>query len=149
MVMRSEAKTVAEYLKSLPPERRKVVSAVRDVMKANLPAGYLETMGWGMISYEVPLKTYPKTYNGQPLSFAALAAQKNNYAIYLMNVYGDPATATKLKQAFKKAGKKLNRGKSCIRFKRLEDIPLKAIGEIVASTPLKLYIERYEKVKRK
>lgn len=147
--MRSEATTVTEYLKSLPAERRKVVSSVRDVIKANLPKGYQERMGWGMISYEVPLKTFPKTYNGHPLLFAALAAQKNNYAIYLMNAYGDPATAAKLKEAFKKSGKKLDMGKSCIRFKRLDDIPLAAIGETIASTPLKLYLERYEMIKRK
>jgi hypothetical protein len=147
--MRSEAKTVPEYLKSLPPERRKVISAVRTVMKQYLPKGYEEKMSWGAISYEVPLKTFPKTYNGKPLMFAALAAQKNNYAIYLLNAYGDPVIAARLKEAFKKAGKKLNMGKSCIRFKRLEDIPLTAIGETLAATPLKEYLERYEETRRK
>jgi hypothetical protein len=81
--------------------------------------------------------------------FAALAAQKNNYAIYLLNAYGDPVIAARLKEAFKKAGKKLNMGKSCIRFKRLEDIPLTAIGETLAATPLKEYLERYEETRRK
>src|SRR4029078_6325705 len=84
---RSTASTVDEYLASLPEERRAVISAVREVVLRNLPAGYQETMNWGAISYEVPLERYPTTYNGQPLSFAALAAQKNHYALYLMCVH--------------------------------------------------------------
>lgn len=143
--MRSPAKTVAAYLKSLPAERRKVVAAVRKVMKDNLPKGYVETMNWGGISYEVPLKTYPTTYNGQPLAYAGLAAQKNNYAIYLMCVYSNSAHDAYLKAEFRKIGKKLDMGKSCLRFKRLEDIPLDAIGKIVASTPVKRYVALYEK----
>ena|SRR5688572_7311046 len=147
--MRSEAKTVAAYLKSLPAERRKVVAAVRKVMKENLPKGYVETMNWGGISYEIPLKTYPKTYNGQPLAYAGLGAQKNNYAIYLMCAYANTAHVVYLKEEFKKIGKKLDMGKSCIRFKRLEDIPLAAIGKIVASTPVKEYLALYEKSRKR
>lgn len=147
--MRSSAKTVAAYLKSLPVERRKVVAAVRKAMKANLPRGYVETMNWGGISYEIPLKTYPKTYNGQPLSYAGLAAQKNDYAVYLMCLYTRAGAAEWLKQAFKKAGKKLDMGKSCIRFRRLEDLPLDAVGTVVASTPVKDYLAFYEKSRKR
>ena len=77
----SSATTVAKYLASLPAERRKVVAAVRKMVLKHLPAGYQETMGWGMICYGIPLETYPDTYNGQPLCYTALAAQKNHYAL--------------------------------------------------------------------
>ena len=110
----SKATTVADYLAELPAERRAVVSAVRDVVVRNLPAGYRETMNWGMISYEVPLETHPDTYNGQPLAYAGLAAQKNHYALYLSPVYSDPAREQWLRDAFAQAGKKLDLGKSCL-----------------------------------
>jgi hypothetical protein len=143
-MVRSAAKTVPQYLASLPADRRKVVAAVRKVIRANLPAGYRETMNWGMINYEIPLSRYPKTYNGQPLCYAGLAAQKNNYALYLMSVYGDSEQAARLREQFRKAGKKLDMGKSCIRFRRLQDLPLDAIGRVIASTPVETHIERYE-----
>ncbi len=143
--MRSSVKTVAAYLKSLPAERRKVVAAVRRALRAKLPKGYQETMNWGMISYEVPLKAYPKTYNGRPLLYAGLAAQKNGYALYLMCAYAHAGTLAWLKDEYRKAGKKLDMGKACIRFRKLEDVPLDAIGKIVAATPLKTYIAHYEK----
>jgi hypothetical protein len=147
--MRSSAKTVAAYLKSLPADRRKVVAAVRKVIRARLPKGYAETMNWGMISYEIPLKAYPDTYNGQPLAYAGLAAQKGNYALYLMCVYARAGAVDWLKQAFKKAGKKLDMGKSCIRFRNLEDLPLEAIGTVIASTPMKEYVAFYEKSRKR
>lgn len=134
------ATTVASYLASLPPERRKVVAAVRKVVRKHLPAGYRETMGWGMICYGIPLKTYPDTYNGQPLCYAALAAQKNHYALYLMCAYADAKQYAALKQAFARAGKRMDMGKSCLRFKQLEDLPLDAVGKVIASTPPKKYI---------
>lgn len=87
---RSEAATVEDYLAELPEERRAVVRAIREVIRANLPPGYAETMNWGMIAYEVPLARYPDTYNKKPLAYAALAAQKNYYALYLNCVYGCP-----------------------------------------------------------
>ena len=140
----SPAPTVAKYLASLPPDRRKVVAAVRKVVRKHLPAGYSETMGWGMISYGIPLKAYPNTYNGQPLCYAALAAQKNHYALYLMCAYADSRQYAALKQAFAKAGKRMDMGKSCLRFKQLEDLPLDAIGKVIASAPPKKYIAIYE-----
>src|SRR5688572_28219265 len=90
--MKSSAKTVAEYLKSLEPERRKAIEAVRKVILKNLPKGFEEAMSFGAISYQVPLKTLPNTYNGQPLCYAALASQKNFMTVYLMGVYGHPET---------------------------------------------------------
>jgi len=143
----SAATTVADYLKSLPKERSAVVSAVRSVIRKHLPKGYVESMNWGMICYEIPLKRYPETYNGQPLALAALAAQKNNYALYLMCVYQDAALLRKLKESFRKAGKKLDMGKSCIRFKSLDGLPLDVIGEFIARVPPDDFIARYEAVK--
>lgn len=142
--MRSEATTVAQYIKELPPERRKTISAVRKIVRAHLPDGYKESMNWGMISYEVPLKTYPDTYNKQPLMYAALASQKNYCSLYLMCAYAQSKQEKKIRDAFKKAGKKLDIGKCCIRFRSLDDLPLEAIGEVVASTPVEAFIEIYE-----
>lgn len=139
------ATTVAKYLASLPAERRTVVAAVRKLVLKHLPAGYEETMGWGMISYGIPLATYPDTYNGQPLCYAALAAQKSHYALYLMGPYSDSKQVAALEKAFAKIGKRMDMGKSCLRFKRLEDLPLEAIGKVIASAPPKKYIAIYEK----
>ena len=146
----SPAATVEEYLAELPPPRRAVIAAVRDVVRGALPAGYVETMNWGMISYEIPLARYPETYNGRPLSYAALAAQKHGYALYLMmGAYGDTAQATALEAAFAAAGKRMDMGKSCLRFRRVEDLPLPAIGELIASTPPDALIARYEASRRR
>ena len=140
----SSATTVAKYLASLPPERRRVVAAVRKMVLEHLPAGYEETMGWGMINYRIPLATYPHTYNGQPLCYAALAAQKNHYALYLMGVYADSKKRAGLETAFAKAGKRMDMGGSCLRFKRLEDLPLEAVGKVIAGTPPGKFIATYE-----
>ena len=143
----SAATTVADYLKSLPKERSAVLSAVRSVIRKHLPKGYVESMNWGMICYEIPLKRYPETYNGQPLALAALAAQKDYYALYLMCIYQDAALLKKLRESFRKAGKKLDMGKSCIRFKSLDGLPLDVIGEFIARVPPDDFIARYEAVK--
>ena len=145
----SNATTVDAYLAELPPERREVIRSVRDVVRKNLPKGYQERMNWGMISYELPLDRYPGTYNGQPLNYAALAAQKNYFALYLPLVYQDAEQAAWLKGEFEKAGKKLDMGKSCLRFRRAEDLPLDAIGKVIASTPPEKFIERYETARKR
>ena len=142
MVM-SKATTVAEYLAELPADRRKTISAVRAVVRKHLPKGYKETIGYGMICYNVPLSTCPDTYNGQPLCYAALAAQKNYCALYLMNVYGDTLMAKSFRDGFKKAGKKLDMGKACVRFKTADDLPLDVIGQTIAATPVKAFIGQY------
>ncbi len=138
------ARTAGEYLEQLPPERRRVISAVRDVIRKNLPAGYREAPGYGMLTYTIPLERYPETYNGQPLCFAALAAQKNHYALYLMDVYQNPDQVKLLESAFERIGKRLDMGKSCLRFQRLEDLPLDAIGEIIAARSVDSFITSYE-----
>jgi uncharacterized protein YdhG (YjbR/CyaY superfamily) len=145
----SKAATVDEYLAELPPERREVVSKVRDLVRRNLPNGYEETMNWGMISYEIPLTRYPNTYNRQPLSYVGLAAQKNYYALYLTSAYQNSEQGKQLAEACKKAGKKLDMGKSCLRFKTLDDLPLEAVGRIVASTPPEKWIAQYEAARGK
>lgn len=140
----SQAKTVADYIDDLPPERREVIARVRETVLANLPPGYEEGMNWGMISYEIPLSRYPDTYNKQPLGYVGLAAQKNNYALYLMGVYADGEQVRKLKAAYDAIGRKPDMGKSCVRFKKLEHLPLETIGELIASMPVEAYIARYE-----
>jgi hypothetical protein len=147
--LKSSAPTVRQYLDELPEDRRAVVEAVREMVLHNLPEGYRESMRWGMISYEIPLERYPETYNGQPLSYIALAAQKNNYALYLTNVYQDPGQEARLREGFKKAGKKLDMGKSCLRFKKLDDLPMNVLAEVVASTPPDALIARHEAARQK
>lgn len=142
---RSAAKTVDEYLAGLPDDRREVVAEVRDFVRTHLPDGYDETMNWGAISWEIPLSRYPKTYNGQPLSFAALAAQKNYYALYLMFLYDGTDRTKQFAEEFRKAGKKLDMGKSCVRFKAIGDLHLPAIAQVIADTPPDRYIELYER----
>ena len=141
----SKAKTVDEYLVELPDERRAVVREVRDLVRKHLPKGYRETMNWGMISWEIPLERYPNTYNKQPLSYVALAAQKNHYSLYLMCVYDGSDRAKRFAEEFGKAGKKLDMGKSCVRFKRIEDLHLPAIAKVIAEMPPEAYIEMYER----
>ena len=143
----SAARSVAAYLADLPAERRAVVSRVRQEILAHLPAGYEEAMNWGMICYQVPLAVLPDTYNDQPLAYAALAAQKNNYAVYLMGPYGHAPLRQRIEQAFKSAGKRLDMGKSCLRFKRLEDVPDGLIGEVVGAIPMARYVASYRAVK--
>lgn len=145
----SKATTVEEYLAELPQEQREVVSQVREMVLQNLPEGYVEEMNWGMISYEIPLETFPNTYNGKPLSYIALVAQKKHYALYLNGVYMNPEQQDKLKQGFDEAGKKMDMGKSCLRFKRLDDLPLDVVGDIVAATSVDDLIAGYESVRRK
>lgn len=142
----SAAKTVDEYLAQLPDDRRETIAELRKLIRKRLPKGYVEAISYGMLSYEIPLEKYPGTYNGQPLSYVALAAQKNYYALYLITPYMDPALGAELKEAFAKAGKKMDMGKSCLRFKKLDDLPLPAIGKVIAATPPAEYIAMHEAV---
>jgi hypothetical protein len=140
---------VEEYLRQLPADRQKALRALRQVILKNLPKGYEEAVKLGMIAYEVPLARLPHTYNGQPLCYAALASQKNYMSVYLMCVYGDKAIEKRFRERFKASGKKLHMGKACIRFRKLEDLPLDVIGEAIARVPLEEYIRRYEASRRK
>jgi Domain of unknown function (DU1801) len=142
----SKARTPATYLKEIPAERRRELSRVRAMVRKHLPAGYRETMNWGMITYEVPLDRHPKTYNGQPLCFAGLAAQKNYLSLYFMPV--DASVLARLKAAFKQAGKKLDMGKSCIRFKQADDLPLDAIGVEIVAVPVDRFVAYVEAARR-
>ncbi len=146
---KSSASTVDEYLAELPEDRRAVVSAVRDVVLRNLPEGYRESMAFGMISYGIPLERYPNTYNKQPLGYAALAAQKNYNTLYLMAPYQAPEHLEWLREEFERAGKKLDMGKSCVHFKKLDDLPLDVIGKSIASTPPDDFIAQYEAARAK
>lgn len=146
--MKSDAKTVEEYLQAVPPDRRASMSAVREVILANLPEGYEERMHYGMIGYVVPHSIYPAGYPcdpKQPLGFVYLGSQKNHLAIHLTNVYGDPATEAWFRKAWQATGKKLDMGKACVRFKKLEDVPLDVIGQVIARTPVKKHIATVEK----
>lgn len=147
--MQRPAKTVKEYLDALPPERRKEIAKVRSVVRKNLPSGYRESMGFGVICWEIPLERYPDTYNGKPLSYAGLAAQKNFHTLYLMGAYGDPRQRKRLEEAFRKSGKRMDMGKSCLHFRKADDLPLDAIGELIASMPPDEMIARYEKARAK
>jgi len=145
--MRSKAGDVKSYLGALPDARRKALAAVLKTVRTSLPQGYEEAMNWGGITWQVPLAVYPDTYNGQPLMYAALSSQKNYMAIYLCNVYGLPSLRAKLVAGFKAAGRKLDMGKSCIRFKAVEDLPLDVIGRMVAATPMAAFV-RFAKAVR-
>ena len=144
----SAAKTVGEYLKGLPPERRRTVAAVRKLIRDNLPKGYREAMRYGMIGYEIPLAEYPDTYNGQPLVYVALAAQKSACSLYLNCVFVDESRNQRLRDAFARAGKKLDMGKSCVRFKTPDDLPLGVIAKAIAGIPMKTFIGYFRKVRR-
>ncbi|MBZ4416251.1 DUF1801 domain-containing protein [Myxococcus sp. RHST-1-4] len=141
------ANTVAEYLASLPADRRTALETVRREILRNLPAGYEEGIHFGMIGYCIPLSRYPDTYNGQPLMLAALASQKQYMSVYLMTVYGDPKLAAWFQKAYAAAGKKLDMGKSCVRFKSLDTLPVELIGEAVSKVDVDEYIAQYERVK--
>ena len=140
----SKARTVEAYLRELPDDRRGVIAAVRTLVNRSLPKGYAETMSWGMISWEIPLARYPDTYNKQPLGYVALAAQKNHYALYLMGVHADSQNEKDLRQAYARAGRKLDMGKCCLRFRKLDDLLAEEIGTIIASMPVDAYIAHYE-----
>ncbi len=149
--MQSKATTVEDYLLSLPPDRRAAISAVRDVILKNLDGSYEEGMQYGMIGYYVPHRVYPKGYHcdpKQPLPFAALGSQKNYMSLYLMSVYcgcgGDSPSSRHgqwFREAWSKSGKKLDIGKACIRFKKVDDLPLDLIGEAVHRVPAATYIQ--------
>ena len=147
--MQSSAKSVQEYLKELPADRREAINAVRGVILANLPKGYVECMSYGMIGYVVPHSIYPKGYQCNPkvpLPFVNLGSQKNHMALHLMCCYCDPKLKAWFEKAWKDTGKKFDMGGGCVRFRKLEDVPLEVIGQLVASLPVDVYIRRIEKV---
>ena len=156
--MHSKATTVGDYLTELPDDRRNAIKAVRAVILDNLDKDYQEGMSYGMIGYYVPHRIYPAGYHADPrqgLPFVALASQKNYMSLYLMGLYcgyvdgvSDTALIRWFREAWAKTGKKLDMGKSCIRFKKTDDLPLPVIGEAIRRMPAKSYIELYEKAMR-
>jgi hypothetical protein len=144
MPTKTSARTVPEYLRGLDPERRAILSAVRNVVNQHLPEGYAEGIAFGMIGWFVPLETFPDTYNGHPLCYAGLAANKNFNTLYLMGPYGDPRQRQFLEEEFKQRGLKLDMGKSCIHFKTLDDLPLDVIATVIQWTPASAMMAAHE-----
>ncbi|HRI52264.1 MAG TPA: DUF1801 domain-containing protein [Pseudomonadota bacterium] len=145
--MQKSAQTVSDYLAELPPERRAALVAVQEVIRKNLDSDYEEGMQYGMIGYYVPHRVFPPGYHcdpKQPLPFAGLASQKNYMSLYLMGTYLDEAEQQWLRAAWAQTGKKLDMGKSCIRFKKLDELALEVVGEAIRRVPAKAYIERYQ-----
>ena len=145
--MRSNAATVEQYLSELPDDRLEAVETVRDVILANLPDGFEEAMNWGMITYQVPLSRYPDTYNEKPLMMAALASQKNHMAVYLTGVYADQESRQRFQAAYQATGKRLDMGQSCVRFRKLDDLPLELIGEAIAEYSVDEFIALNERAR--
>jgi uncharacterized protein YdhG (YjbR/CyaY superfamily) len=141
--MQRKAGSVSEYLAQLSPDERADIQKVRSVVRKHLPKGFEESVQWGMICYTIPLSRYSDTYNGQALCYAALAAQKNYHSLYLMHIYGQKDEKW-FRERYKASGKKLDMGKSCVRFKHADDLPLALIGEAIARTSVDAYIEHYE-----
>lgn len=150
--MQSKAKTVDEYLKNLSTDRRKDIQNVRKVILNNLPKGYKEGMQYGMIGYYIPLKIYPNGYlnDGKtPLPYISLASQKNHMAVYLNNIYMNKKINKWFIDEYKKSRKRIDMGKSCVRFKKIEDLPIELIGKAVAKTSVDAFIKEYEKSRKK
>jgi hypothetical protein len=146
--MQSKATTVKEYLASLPEDRRNAIQAVRKVILKNIDKDYEEGMQYGGISYFVPHSKYPHGYHcdpKQPLPFAGLGWQKHHMSLGIMSTYMDGAEGKRFRAAWAKTGKKLDMGKCCVRFKKIEDVPLEVIGEAIKRVPAKKYIAMYEK----
>jgi hypothetical protein len=140
--------TVASYLAALPDDRREALEAVRATINANLPRGYREGMQYGMPSWFVPHELYPKGYHcdaKQPLPFVHIALQKNHMALYLFCVYTDPAAKEWFVDSWKASGCRLDMGASCVRFKKLEQVPLDVVGEAIRRMPVEKFIAEYEK----
>lgn len=148
--MQSKAKTVSQYLAALPADRRKAIEQVRAIIRKHLPKGYEEIMQYGMIGYAVPLSIYPPGYHcrkDEPLPFVSLASQKNNMAIYMFCLYMNKQDQARFQKEYKASGKKLDMGKSCIRFQKPEDLALDVIGKAISRHPVKKHIEVYEKAR--
>ena len=140
--MKSKASTVEEYLAGLPEDRRAAIQAIRKVILKNLPKGYEEVLQYGVLGYVVPLKVFPSGYlnrKNEPLPYICLASQKNYMSIYMMSVYGD--AEAEFRKQYQATGKRLDMGKCCVRFRKLEDLPLDVIGKAIARYPMKKWIE--------
>jgi len=138
---------VHAYLEGLPAERRAVIDPVFETVHAAMPEGYALGMGWGMPGWVVPLATFPDTYNGHPLAYASLAAQKNYNSLYLMGLYADSAEEAEFARRWRESGRTLDMGKSCLRFRRLEDVDLGILADTIAATPVERFLETYQRIR--
>jgi hypothetical protein len=140
---------VGRFLAGLPAARRREVERMRALILANLPPGYEEAVASDILVYQVPLARYPDTYNGQPLWYVALGSEKRYLALHLMRLYADETHRGRVRAAFRAAGKRLDMGKACLRFRTADDLPLDVIGELVASTPVDRWIETARAARRR
>ena len=150
--MESPHKTVAAYCQALPPDRRAAIQTVRETILANLPSGFEECMAFGSIAYVVPHRLYPAGYHcnpKMPLPFVNLVSQKNHLALHLLNIYGDTEAEEWFRAAWLATGKKLDLGKACLRFKKVEDLSLEVLGSLIARTTMKQHIARFEKLAKR
>jgi len=134
--------TIDDYLASLD-DRRVVVEQVRELVQRAVPEGYEEVLAFGMISWVVPLERFPDTYNGQPLGYVSLAAQKRHFSVYLMGLYSSVENELDFRERWTASGRKLEMGKACLRFRRLEELDLDLVAEAVSSTGVEDYLELY------
>jgi len=140
--MKSTVTTIKQYLAEMPEDRQEAITQVRETILKNLPEGYEEAINFGMITYQVPLDVYPDTYNKKPLMYAALANQKNHMAVYLTGIYMDEDLYQDFEEKYRETGKRYDVGKSCVRFRKLEDLPLELIGESIGAISMENFIER-------
>ena len=145
-MVQSKAATVAQYLKELPADRRDALVVLRKVFLDNVDADIDERMSYGMIGYHVSMKAYPGGYHcdpSMPLPYAGLASQKNHMSLYMMGLYMDPEDVAWFQNAWKATGNKLDMGKSCVRFKKIEDVPLDVVAAAIRRMPSKRYIATF------
>jgi hypothetical protein len=141
----SEIRTADAYVAQLEPDRQEFVSAIRDAVNSNLDPGFEEMIDFGMIAWCIPLERNPDTYNGHPLMYAALASQKRYVSVYLMGIYADQDAATWFHEEYEKRNVRANMGKSCVRFRKLEDVPLDLIGQAIARYSAESYLDLVHK----
>ncbi len=146
--MKIEASTIEEYLSKLPEDRRDALTQLRKLILENLPEGYKEVYQYGMISYVIPLETFPNTYNKLPLAYLSLASQKNHMSLYMNNVYSDPDLSEWFIKEYKASGKRLDMGKSCVRFRKLENLPLDVIAKAISHTSVDEFLSQYKHAKK-
>ena len=143
-VVSSRALTVTEYLASLPADRRAAIATVRKLVRAHLPSGFKETMQYGMIGTSSPGRVFLETYNGQPLAVVSLASQKHYLSLYLLGLYGDSKLRRWFESAYQATGKRLDMGKSCLRFRSPDDLALDVIGAAVARVDVDALVAMHE-----
>ena len=147
--MKSMAQTVDQYITELSENRQEQIRTVREVILSSLPEGYREVMNEGMITYQVPLSIYPNTYNGKPLMYAALSSQKSYMAVYLTSIYMNEDSRKTFEQDYMATGKRYDSGKSCVRFRKLDDLPLDLLSVTIGSMSVKEFIQEVEIVRKK